>query len=396
MYVDEIVQDLFAELRAPLIVLDADMELVAHSVHQDVEHDAAQVAMIVSRRGTTGAIESLERYRVKYSTDPVRIPGKDGGRGHIVVTLRSSGSGSVTGYLSFPDQYGDDLPGATLSAITLASKRLGEGLREKSRDRRRGREHVRQLVEGMLGRDPHLHEYAVREITSGRLLLPASQYCVVLLGMRSSQADGSTSPQLNLLHAVSRIAPPGTARCLGVVLGHEALIIIPRALDTADLAALIAECGADTVIAASGGTVGSLAEIRRSHRQARIALQGTLRDPARYGDCAAWEDLGDDRILLQLPFDEMCQEDLSEGLRRLLGARNAPMLIEALRVYLSTGGNAVEASRRLHLHRSTLYYRLDRVTALTGLDLGDGDVRRELQLALRAAALMGLSRKVAA
>jgi hypothetical protein len=55
MYVDAIVQELFTRLRAPLIVLDADMELVAHSIHQDVEHDAAQVAMIVSRRGTTGA-----------------------------------------------------------------------------------------------------------------------------------------------------------------------------------------------------------------------------------------------------------------------------------------------------------------------------------------------------
>ena len=386
MYVDAIVQELFTELRAPLIVLDADMELVAHSIHPDVEHDAAQIAMIVSRRGTTGAIESLERYRVKYSTEPVRIPGKDGGRGHIVVTLRSSGT--VTGYLSFPDQYGERIPEQTLDAITAAAHGLGERLWQKSLDRRRGREHVRQLIEGMLGSDQHLRDYAVREIAGGQLLAPAQQYSLLLLGVRASQGDATSSPSLTLQQALNRIAAPGSTRALGVVLGNGAVVIIPRAIDTADLAALLAECGAERVIAAAGGAVNSLAEIRRSHRQARIAIQGVLRDPSTYGDCASWDDLGDDRLLLQLPLGEMSHDDLPAGLRRLLATRNAPMLIEALQAYLATGGNAVEASRRLHLHRSTLYYRLERVSATTGLDLADGSVRQELHLALRVATLL--------
>lgn len=388
LYVDEIVQDLYAQLRTPLIVLDADMELVAHSVHQDVEHDAAQVAMIVSRRGTTGAIESLERYRVKYSTDPVRIPGKNGGRGHVVLTLRSSGT--PTGYLSFPDRHEHELPESTLRSIGRAATQLGDALHEKSLDRRRGREHVRQLVEGMLGNDPHLHEYAIREITGGRLLLPAPQYSVIMLAAHPSLAESPAGIQVILQNAVGRVTGSATARCLGVVLGGEALIITPQPMDTPDLAGLLAECGLDTVIAAVGGPVTSLEQIRRSHRQARIALQGVLRDPGHYGSCASWVDLGDDSILLQLPFDEMSQDDLPAGLRQLFKARNAGMLLEALQSYLDVGGNAVEASRRLHLHRSTLYYRLDRVTAITGLDLADGGVRRELHLALRVATFIGL------
>lgn len=387
-YIEEIVQDLYTQMRTPLIVLDADMELVAHSIHQDVEHDAAQVAMIVSRRGTTGAIESLERYRVKYSTDPVRIPAKHGGRGHVVLTLRSSGT--PTGYLSFPDRHENELPESTLHAIAQAATLLGEAMHEQSLDRRRGREHVRQLVEGMLGNDPHLHEYAIREITGGRLLLPSPRYSVILLAAHPTLAASSTEIQLILQNAVNRIAGSATARCLGVVLGGEALVITPQPLDTPDLAGLLAECGLDTVIAAVGAPVESLEHIRRSHRQARIAINGALRDPARYGTCVSWMDLGDDRILLQLPFDQMSQDDLPAGLRRLFEARNASMLLEALQAYLDVGGNAVEASRRLHLHRSTLYYRLDRVTAITGLDLADGGVRRELHLALRVATFIGL------
>lgn len=387
LHVDEIVQALCAQLRAPLIVLDTDMELVAHSIHQDVEHDATQVAMILSRRGTTGAIESLERYRVKYSTDPVRIPGKNGGKGHIVLTLRSAGI--PTGYLSFPDRYGEDLPMEEMNSITRAAAQLGEALHGNSLDKRRGREHVRQLVEGMLGNDPHLHEYAVREISEGRLLLPATQYCVIVIAPHPSLNETSAGIQAILQNAVGRIANCTSARCLGVVLGNEALVISPQAMDTPELAGLLAECGLDTVIAAAGGPVASLDDIRSSRRQAQIALQGIFRDPERHGTCASWIDLGDDRILLQLPFEQMSHDDLPAGLRQLLAARNAPMLLEALQAYLDAGGNAVEASRRLHLHRSTLYYRLDKIAAISGLDLAEGQVRRELHLALRVATLLG-------
>ena len=40
------------------------------------------------------------------------------------------------------------------------------------------------------------------------------------------------------------------------------------------------------------------------------------------------------------------------------------------------------AADRLHVHRTTLYYRLDRIAELTGVDLRDGRTRTDLQLAL--------------
>ena len=40
------------------------------------------------------------------------------------------------------------------------------------------------------------------------------------------------------------------------------------------------------------------------------------------------------------------------------------------------------AAERLHLHRTTLYYRLDRIADLTGVDLRLGRGRTDLQLAL--------------
>jgi DNA-binding PucR family transcriptional regulator len=38
----------------------------------------------------------------------------------------------------------------------------------------------------------------------------------------------------------------------------------------------------------------------------------------------------------------------------------------------------------MHIHRTTLYYRLDRIREITGLDIDDGDVRLHLHLGLVA------------
>lgn len=59
----------------------------------------------------------------------------------------------------------------------------------------------------------------------------------------------------------------------------------------------------------------------------------------------------------------------------LLAARVAPLdgddpgsreLVETLATYLACDGSLAEAARRLHVHRNTVTYRLDRIAALTG------------------------------
>ena len=59
-------------------------------------------------------------------------------------------------------------------------------------------------------------------------------------------------------------------------------------------------------------------------------------------------------------------------------------LVQTLRVYFATGGNASEAADRLFLHRNSMLYRLERIQKLTGLDLRDHSVALALQLGLLA------------
>jgi DNA-binding PucR family transcriptional regulator len=63
------------------------------------------------------------------------------------------------------------------------------------------------------------------------------------------------------------------------------------------------------------------------------------------------------------------------------------VLTETAEVFLDCAGSASRAATALQIHRQTLYYRLSRVAALTGLDLADGEARLLLHTSLKAARL---------
>lgn len=52
--------------------------------------------------------------------------------------------------------------------------------------------------------------------------------------------------------------------------------------------------------------------------------------------------------------------------------------------YLECGGNYDESAAALHIHRSTVRYRLARIAELTGYDLRSVDTRFNLHAATRA------------
>ena len=62
-------------------------------------------------------------------------------------------------------------------------------------------------------------------------------------------------------------------------------------------------------------------------------------------------------------------------------------LARTAEVFLDHAGQAGRTAAALGIHRQTLYYRLSRVEALTGLDLDEGDARLLLHMALKSARL---------
>jgi hypothetical protein len=77
------------------------------------------------------------------------------------------------------------------------------------------------------------------------------------------------------------------------------------------------------------------------------------------------------------------------GLLHLL--RDEPGLAETLAAFLDAAGDVKSAAAALSLHRSGLYYRLQRIEELTGLDLSRGDDRLLAHLAIRVGAPVRMS-----
>lgn len=69
-------------------------------------------------------------------------------------------------------------------------------------------------------------------------------------------------------------------------------------------------------------------------------------------------------------------------LRRLLDEKQAD-LFHTLEAYLDAGGNGVSTAEALHIHRSTLNYRLSRIVQICEVDLQNPSVRMDLQVALK-------------
>ena len=56
---------------------------------------------------------------------------------------------------------------------------------------------------------------------------------------------------------------------------------------------------------------------------------------------------------------------------------------QTLETFLEAAGDIKETSARLHLHRSSVYNRLEKLTEVTGLDLQRGDDRLLAHLVIR-------------
>lgn len=94
----------------------------------------------------------------------------------------------------------------------------------------------------------------------------------------------------------------------------------------------------------------------------------------------SWDSLGAWRLIVEAP-ETLAPADIHPKLDAILGQPRDELLVTA-RAVLDSGGDIGVAADVLHVHRTTLYYRLDRIQELTGIDLRVGASRTQLQLAL--------------
>ena len=66
-------------------------------------------------------------------------------------------------------------------------------------------------------------------------------------------------------------------------------------------------------------------------------------------------------------------------------------LVRTLETFLEADGNVAGTAQRLFTHRHTIYYRLERVRELSGLDVSSSDGREKLSLGLKSMRVLGIT-----
>nr|WP_314191797.1 helix-turn-helix domain-containing protein [uncultured Arthrobacter sp.] len=286
----------------------------------------------------------------------------------------------------------ESLTTSELSTINQTAKDIAAAMAiEAQRDSDSGiRE---QAVRDLLSSDPALRRRAYSDLAashaaSGRFEnVTAVEFGVrgVPDNARRAHADAALHTVLTIGSRQGRVAElHAVASGTGLLLlgndmsrGETALRLhVQKMLDQLkDLSSGRFDC-----VAGIGLSVPGLEQAYKTARQAHLAQEAaaTVVDT----QVAAWADLGPYALLLRISEEERNEEALPEEVRRLLAADPGGDLSQTLRLYLDHACNGPAASEALHIHRTTLYYRLGRITELTGLDLSDGRTRLSLHLGL--------------
>jgi DNA-binding PucR family transcriptional regulator len=138
-----------------------------------------------------------------------------------------------------------------------------------------------------------------------------------------------------------------------------------------------------------------ISQAAQAFRNARLAL-GLAEIGVAEKKVAVWTELGSWRTIAILADSYSSNaKDLAElvhpGIVDLVESGRDD-LIHTLDAYLTHGCDVRKTAEALHLHRSTLYYRLEKITEAIGGDLKDGEARFDLMLGIRLANLARLYR----
>jgi hypothetical protein len=368
----ELVDEVSRLLAAPATLEDADFTLLAFCAHDDSAAgamDAVRTRSILTRGSPAPTRAWFEEFGIASAEQPLRTPAdpEAGILTRLVIPVRHAGR--THGYLWLldggridPADTGDP---ALAAAVDLAAD-AGRLLAERAGS---GDDLGRPLSAALTGGGA-AQAQGVRTLTTAL----GDQSPLVLVALVPGPAGLPEGWQLPRAGAVATVLPADPA-------GHLAAVLVPLA-GTADLRPAGALAAA-SLSGLPGGSTAGVSEVRRGvadlpaqWSQARAAARVAGAVP-QFSPVAHWAELGAWR-----PVTELAGPD--PAVVPLLADE---VLTVTAEVFLDCAGSASRAATALRIHRQTLYYRLSRIEAVTGLDLADGGARLLLHSSLRAARL---------
>lgn len=378
---DDALQDLSEALQRRLVVLDEGMRVLAYSIHESDE-DRARLSHVLAHSDTWEPPPAGQ-------TRPATRTARDG-TVWVLHPLRDDRH--RVGHLLYVRTKG--VPSPSPDVLTDGAAHLGALLSLRALGEQRNAARATDLLGLLLGAStsPGERDSAATALVDEGLVGAADRYCVVVIAEPDDTPEATRTALAGVQATLDFVARTSTATVVGGLVEGLGVLVFPRPVVRDRLERVLAAPGLAGLRAGIGDVVADLTSAGTSHARARRAWRATCLDPTTYGRVTTWDDLGLDRLLLDLPLERLRADDLPAPVARLLASDHRAVDVPTLETYLATGGDGRATATALGIHRSTLYYRLGRIRTTTEVDLGDGLVRRDLHTGLRVARLAGLLR----
>lgn len=378
-----IVERLAGVLGRSVAVDDAELQLLAHSAHFGDE-DQGRVESLVGRSVSPERAEWARRVGVLRATTAFFTDAAPelGLRRRYVAPVRVDRE--LAAVIWIIDD--ETLTEADFAAVDRAVDDMRTVLVRRAMTFDDGLQQVEAQVLALLSDRSDDRIDAAEEIAAGGLFRGCVAYQVLGLVLGTGEGDRPIGAPVRVIaRAVaphsSGVAVARTDQGVVVLVGYsvapaddriDALVdALRRGLESAGIAATLGV----------GALVPELGDVLLSHEQAECAAR--VAGVTGAGG-TRWDRSGLDGMLAALLPAGLPAHLVPPELGRAMQDQSEDNIL-AVRTFLANAGNVVQTGTDLHLHRTTVYYRLSRFAETTGLDLADGDTRLMLQLWFRMA-----------
>ncbi|MCL2769021.1 MAG: helix-turn-helix domain-containing protein [Solirubrobacterales bacterium] len=201
-------------------------------------------------------------------------------------------------------------------------------------------------------------------------------------------------------HSIAALSERDGAGAAAGAAGVEVLLLVPggdealaRRAGESVLREMEASLPGCTFALGRSRVAGDPAELARAASEALLAANVAEGSPQ--AGALSFEETGAYRLLLSTMSENPreLQRFYEETVEPLVGydEQYETTLVQTLDSFLEADGNVAGTAQRLYTHRHTIYYRLERVRELTGLDVSSTDGREKLSLGLKAMRVLGIS-----
>ena len=379
-------EQLARDLGRSVIIDDARLRPLAITP-QTGRLDPGRVEAVLQRGTSVRLRRKLSEYGVFSAREPVSIPGDQGQATLPRLCLPLRADDQLLGFLWLIDE-----PALTTEQTRRAQAAAAQAahlLAQRAVQATGQFAVLNDLADGLLDPREQVRRAAATMVAGQAARAGQPPYALVVIRPAAGRSASAQDPGWvagNLHRAAGNLrlrAAPGALVLTSP--GQSELAAVTTAGALAELRRVVRALPGPPLAVGTCGGAAELTDVHASLGNAQYAAYVAARVP-RFGRAADWAGLGTYAAFQHLYRDPSAPERICPGIGALLDER-AGTYRQTVRSYLECGAQAQEAATQLHIHRTTMYWRLARVAELIPVDLGRGDDRLKLHLALTLADL---------